>query len=172
MHQVRWPSSNVSGITESCAPNAAARIMKTPKLRKPRRKHPTQPASPARAWASRVAFNAASARDLLAQCERMPVDLLQAVTELVGQLAFEKSVKSSRGRSSKELIPMVRLFLACRDRELKVVSLEQSRERNQFKAAQATMRSFHKLRQVMAQTTLDDETKLERTRQILFGPPT
>ena len=108
---------------------------------------------------SRVAFNAASARDLLAQCERMPTDLLQAVTELVGQLAFERTMKSSRGRSSKDLFPMVRLFLACRDRELKVVGLEQARERFQFKAAQAAMKSFQKLRRVHAQTTLDDEPK-------------
>ncbi len=142
--------------------------MKTPKNRRPRR----QPPSSVKALVSRVAFNAASARDLLAQCEHMPVDLLQAVTELVGQLAFEKSVQSSRGRSSKELIPLVRLFLACRDRELKTVSLEQARERFQFKAAQAAMKSFQKLRQVHAQTALDDETKLEQTRQILFGPPT
>ena len=67
---------------------------------------------------------------------------------------------------------MVRLFLACRDRELKMVGLEQARERFQFKAAQAAMKSFQKLRRVHAQTTLDDEAKVEQTRQILFGPPT
>ena len=145
--------------------------MKTHPRRKPRRKRPAQPPSPVQAWVSRVAINADSARDLLAQCERAPVDSLQAVTELVGQLAFEKTVKSSRGRLSKELFPLVRLLLACRDRELKIVSLEQARERFQFNAAQAAMKSFLKLRQVHAQTALDDEAKVELTRQILFGLP-
>ncbi|MEW6307080.1 MAG: hypothetical protein AB1705_26755 [Verrucomicrobiota bacterium] len=114
------------------------------------------------------ATSANKANQVVEHFRKNPTDVYAAILQMVGQIAFELSLHSKEV-SAKELAELTRIALNVREYELRERKLDLERERFEFEAARALLAQMPRLRQVAQSNALDDDEKLQRVREMLFG---
>src|SRR5260370_22415925 len=115
-----------------------------------------------------IADSMKDSNEVLAQFEKHPHDTYKAVLFLLGKYAFELARKE--GRKDPTLIDLTKLIITAKREERAVAQLKLARDKFQFDGARSALREADWLKEIHANTALDDEAKLQAVRLKLFGP--
>jgi hypothetical protein len=111
----------------------------------------------------RVTRCAKLASELQKKFDENPTDYYRLLDNMVGQIAFECAVDSEENPLDKRvLVQFVKLLLDGRKYSL-------AREKWEFDAADACRKHLPEIQGIEADTSLDDDDKLNRIRLRLFG---
>ena len=114
-----------------------------------------------------IADSMKDSNEVLAQFEKHPHDTYKAVLFLLGKYAFELARKE--GRKDPTLIDLTKLIITAKREERAVDQLKLARDKFQFDGARSALREADWLKEIQANTALDDEAKLQAVRLKLFG---
>jgi hypothetical protein len=116
----------------------------------------------------RIAASANTANAVITKFEENPADTYRAVLNMVGQLAFEQSLKEEKSVDVETLFNLTKLLIANRKEEVRAEALGLMRDKFQFDAAKACLEHLAELRQI-ASTRAPQTDKISQVRQLLFG---
>ncbi len=114
-----------------------------------------------------IADSMKDSNEVLAQFEKHPHDTYKAVLFLLGKYAFELARKE--GRKDPTLIDLTKLIITAKREERAVDQLKLARDKFRFDGARSALREADWLKEIQANTALDDEAKLQAVRLKLFG---
>ena len=113
--------------------------------------------------------NLESVRVLKAHSPGKPEDLLPVTAEMINHFAYRSLRRALKEGRLPEPLNLIRMSLACRDRDLRAARLALDRARFEFSASRAVLKHLEKLKRVKKAPHLDEEQKIIQVRKILFG---
>src|SRR5260370_1656709 len=116
-----------------------------------------------------IADSMKNSNEVLAQFEKHPHDTYKAVLFLLGKYAFDLAKKE--GRKDPTLIDLTKLIITAKKEERAVDQLKLARDKFHFDGAKSALREAAWLKEIQANTALDDDQKLQAVMLKLFGPP-
>jgi hypothetical protein len=110
-----------------------------------------------------------NSNEVLAEFEKHPHDTYKTVLFLLGKFAFDQA--NAEGPKDKALLDLTKLIIIAKKEERAVAQLKLSLDKFHFDAARSALREAAWLKEIQANTALDDDQKLQAVMLKLFGPP-
>ena len=120
-----------------------------------------------RRFIASIADSMKNSNEVLAQFEKHPHDTYKAVLFLLGKFAFDLAKKE--GAKGPNLIDLTKLMIIAKKEERAVAQLKLALDKFHFDGARSALREADWLKEIRANTALDDEAKLQAVRLKLFG---
>jgi hypothetical protein len=120
-----------------------------------------------RRFIASIADSMKNSNEVLAQFEKHPHDTYKAVLFLLGKFAFDLAKKE--GAKGPNLIDLTKLMIIAKKEERAVAQLKLALDKFHFDGARSALREADWLKEIQANTALDDEAKLQAVRLKLFG---
>lgn len=114
----------------------------------------------------RIQTSAATANTVVKKFEENPADTFRALMNIVGQLAFESALE---GKEIEAIGDLTNLMLTSRKLDLAAQQVELDRKKFEWNAAKAALKEVEALRAIKADAGLDEDAKLQKVRERLFG---
>lgn len=115
----------------------------------------------------RIAQSRSSANAVVEKFQANPADMYSALTQMVGQIAFEKAMG---GEFDPEMLfNFTKIVMTARKQDLEAQTLALSRDKFQFDVAKAVRKHLSELQENENRSDLDDDQKMEQVRLRLFG---
>lgn len=116
----------------------------------------------------RITSSRKNANEVIKKFKENPADMYSALVNIVGQAAFEASMKGE-DLDPKLVFNFTKLVMHAKKQSLEEQSLALQRDKFQFDAAAACLKKLPSLKTIAQNSGLDQKEKITQIRQLLFG---